>query len=572
MKRTIVVAALTLFISLASGLVCAEKHALLIGVGSYPGLEIKEQLDGPPHDVAALKDLLIGSLGFKPDAVKTLVDEQASRKNIMAALEDLVLNTRAKDIVFIYFTGHGTGGYDLKHKEMGIDPFTGAILPWDFKLDVDIDKMLSGLIIGKRDIRPLLTRLDKDRKVTVIFDACYSEDAVRAIYRGKKKSVGLSLLLSQKAVSSATDSRASTSHGVALEGLLSEAPQKLNQCSIVAPPYPYRNVIYLSASSRNQLALDIGEGMLATGFYKTVDGRPHGAFTDALLRGLQGDGNTDNDNHISYDELYHYVRKDLSRNYNQTPKLLHAANAQLDAAVFENVSTVPRPRQRLIDPDQPLKVKIQGISSNLEKEIAAISKVYMVTDQYDILVRKESDTFALYLGNGGVLADIPAHNPQGVSQRISRQVQVKELVGLTFPDQSFNVFVDVVPAKGVFLVGETLGFVVRPEADCYLLLMNIDPAGNINIIYPYKKQELDMIKKGEKVDLTDLAIVNPPNLGTEYIKALAFKNRPDLSFLMGEAFLPDDPLFKQLMDLVDKEKGLAQATLQVNTADETWLP
>ena len=567
MNKNFMVTMCTVLILLISCFAQAEKHALLIGVGSYPLLGLEDQLDGPPHDVAALKEVLMASYGFKPDAVKTLVDDQATKDNIMTAIHNLVSRTLPRDSILIYFSGHGTGGYDPLHKELGIDPFTGAIIPSDFKPDGDIDRILSGLIIGKRDLRPLLTRLDKDRNVTVIFDSCYSGDAVRGINKGKKKRVDLTKILIQNAVPSSTASQVTTSGGVKLGGMLTETVQQLNDCSISAPPYPYRNVIYFSASSRKEPAEDIGTGLLATGMVQTVDGLPHGAMTDALLRGLKGAANTDNDNRITYDELYHYIRGDVSGKFRQqTPSLLHASDTRLDTPLFDSFAPLARPSEQLTKPDQPLKVKTQGLSLDLEEKIAAIPKVIMVDKAFDMLVKKESDTFALYLGSGGVLADIPLADPSGVVERISRQVQVKSLVGFTCENQSFNLFVDVVPAKGVFVVGDTLGFVVRPQADCYLLLLNIDPAGNINIIYPDSEAELAMVEKGNKVDLTGLASVLPPHLGTEYIKALAFKSPLNIKPFMGKAFLPGDTLFKQLMNIITRDKIIAQTTLQVKTA------
>ena len=72
----------------------AEKHALLIGVASYPNLESKHQLEGPSHDVAALKEVLTDAYEFSQENVTTLVDAQANRSAILGALDNLVRSTQ----------------------------------------------------------------------------------------------------------------------------------------------------------------------------------------------------------------------------------------------------------------------------------------------------------------------------------------------------------------------------------------------------------------------------------------------------------------------------------------------
>ena len=54
----------------------AERRvALLVGISQYQDKDIKS-LEGPAHDVAAMRDVLVQRWGFKSDDIRTLVDSR----------------------------------------------------------------------------------------------------------------------------------------------------------------------------------------------------------------------------------------------------------------------------------------------------------------------------------------------------------------------------------------------------------------------------------------------------------------------------------------------------------------
>src|SRR5687768_16499793 len=73
------------------------KRALLIGSQTYG-------LKGCNGDVALMKSVLAGR-GFDP--ITTLTDSHASRAGIIAALEQLVADTRPADAIVLFYSGHG---------------------------------------------------------------------------------------------------------------------------------------------------------------------------------------------------------------------------------------------------------------------------------------------------------------------------------------------------------------------------------------------------------------------------------------------------------------------------------
>ncbi len=484
----------------------AANHALLIGVGEYSHLK-KYNLEGPPYDVAVMESLLKNSPGFSPDRIATLVNNQASRENILNALKNLQDSTEPGDFIFIYFSGHGTGSYDPDKKDWGIDPCTGALLPADFSPDKKISNMMNSLIIGKRDIRPVLEKLEKDRQIFVLFDSCYSGDAVRSFIKqhGKPKYVPL------PGIEDLTDSGETAVYGA---------------CSIEEPPYPYKNVIYISASSRKELARDITQSDIEYGNIKTVDGKPHGALTDALIQAFQGAGDSNHDGKITYNEVYHYVREDVTRRFSHTPQILYAEEKRdmLDKAIFDKNFTAPdSSKPDITDTDKKLKIRLEKPEKFFEKRISEIQGVIITEKDYDILITLTEGAYRLYLPNDVMLISYPKSKPDDVIERIRRQIQIRELTELSFPNQKFNVYLSMMGQKGVLTENDTIGFVIRPEADSHILLINIDPAGLVNVIYPCYDKELAMVKANQDLSFPELSKVVAPNFGTEYVKVFAFK-------------------------------------------------
>lgn len=83
-----------------------RNHALLVGINKYltPGAD----LTGCTNDVLLVKSLLEEVFGFDPAGIKTLTDEQATKSNIIAGLEDLAAMARQQDTVVFFFSGHGS--------------------------------------------------------------------------------------------------------------------------------------------------------------------------------------------------------------------------------------------------------------------------------------------------------------------------------------------------------------------------------------------------------------------------------------------------------------------------------
>lgn len=144
------------------------KRALLIGINRYAAVP---SLKGAVNDVMTMKEVLIQRWGFDPVNIAMLIDEQATRDNMTAALENIVRDANAEDTVYIHYSGHGSQVQDLNGDEA--DGLDETLVPQN------------GRTPGVRDIvddelGELLSKL-RTRNVLIVLDSCHSGTATRSV-------------------------------------------------------------------------------------------------------------------------------------------------------------------------------------------------------------------------------------------------------------------------------------------------------------------------------------------------------------------------------------------------------
>jgi peptidoglycan/xylan/chitin deacetylase (PgdA/CDA1 family)/uncharacterized caspase-like protein len=146
----------------------AGSWAIVVGVDGYPKWP---HLQYAVRDAEGVGQTLVQKFGFAPDHVITLKNEQATRRNILAAFHDLAGHgqddkTRGglqpNDRVFVFFAGHGatrklSSGRDL-----------GYIVPYD----ADPENLASDAI-PMTEIQNIAESLPA-KHVLFVMDACYS--------------------------------------------------------------------------------------------------------------------------------------------------------------------------------------------------------------------------------------------------------------------------------------------------------------------------------------------------------------------------------------------------------------
>lgn len=139
-----------------------DAHALIIGISSYRHAgRLPEAVLRDAGDVAEL----LGDpqrCGYRPDRVKLLLDDAATRVAILDSLEALAEASDADDTVFIYFSGHGwrAGGDN-----------TSFLLPVEASRPT-----LTSTAIAATELSDRLERISA-RRLTVVLDACHAGGA-----------------------------------------------------------------------------------------------------------------------------------------------------------------------------------------------------------------------------------------------------------------------------------------------------------------------------------------------------------------------------------------------------------
>jgi hypothetical protein len=81
-------------------------HALVIGISTYTHMPVLKYSDDDAYRMYAfLKSPEGGAL--RDDNIRMLIDEEATRKNIKKAMNELFMNAGPDDLVLMYYSGHG---------------------------------------------------------------------------------------------------------------------------------------------------------------------------------------------------------------------------------------------------------------------------------------------------------------------------------------------------------------------------------------------------------------------------------------------------------------------------------
>lgn len=128
--------------------------ALHVGINAYPG---GNRLKKCVADAKAMRKLFGGEL---------LLDREATRKNIMAAIKATVLAPKKGEWAVITYSGHGTQVPDENGDEP--DGWDEAVV--DVNLDVILDDEFQSLLRGRH----------RQARILVICDSCYSGTIHRA--------------------------------------------------------------------------------------------------------------------------------------------------------------------------------------------------------------------------------------------------------------------------------------------------------------------------------------------------------------------------------------------------------
>jgi len=133
--------------------------ALVIGIDKYQNVQ---KLNYAVDDAESIKEILEDSFHFPSDNISILINEEATKQNILKSFSEITKNAKGNDRVLVFFAGHGEtmdlpGGGEM-----------GYLLPVDGDRE---DLYLSS--IGMDELKKL-SLMSKAKHVLYLIDACYS--------------------------------------------------------------------------------------------------------------------------------------------------------------------------------------------------------------------------------------------------------------------------------------------------------------------------------------------------------------------------------------------------------------
>jgi hypothetical protein len=161
-----------------------KKIALVVAVAKYPKEGGWSQISSD-KDVPLITNAL-KSQGFTD--ISLLMDADATKEGIIAAIEELTSKASKGDIVVFHFSGHGQQIQDDNGDEKD-DGYDEAIVPYNAQV-----RYQPGVYEGENHLRDdeldilfnkLREKLGKDGNLLVILDACHSGTATRGLAKAR---------------------------------------------------------------------------------------------------------------------------------------------------------------------------------------------------------------------------------------------------------------------------------------------------------------------------------------------------------------------------------------------------
>lgn len=215
----------------------APGGAALVSAATEDTRRTVKSLDGSVNDALAMAAMLRNAkYGFTE--VRVIRNEEATRSGILAALEQLIAESKRGDVVVFYYAGHGSQRLNSL-ADIKLNRLDQTIVP--------ADANAGQFDIRNTELAGLFDRLlDVGVRLTLIFDSCHSGSITRGETAPSK---------TRWASADPRDARDS-----------------------VRPPPPEsrpRGALFLAAAEDFQSAQEATDA---------IDQKPHGAFTSALLR------------------------------------------------------------------------------------------------------------------------------------------------------------------------------------------------------------------------------------------------------------------------------------------------
>ena len=275
-------------------------RALIVGIDRYAEDRFQD-LQGAVRDAHNIRRLLVEHLGFAPEDIRMLLDEEATRERMLAEFRNwLVAGTRAGERALFYYAGHGYFQVDGDGDEE--DGYDEVLVPHDARLvSGESRPMQVSSLVSDDEVSALLDEL-RDRRAIVIVDSCHSGTMTRSEAPAAGDQRYVRTLLSDDARDFGRRSL--------FEAGYTRSAAAARQRDTAGFVETRDNLVAWSAVSALQLALEDRESA-----------RPEGVFTRRFVAGIaEGLADRDGDGRVVYSELLDYVRAESAAYCRRHPR------------------------------------------------------------------------------------------------------------------------------------------------------------------------------------------------------------------------------------------------------------
>ena len=445
----------------------AEDRALVIGIGTYESLPEDMFLHGPKNDVKAVAGLLTDTLGFKPENIRVLTDQQATKAAMLSSIEDwLIEGTRPGDRAFLYFSGHGLQVKDESgDEEDGMDE---AISTYDLKAG---DDDWTNVILDD-ELEPLIADM-KGRAVTVVIDACHSGTISRSLSPQSVAGLKGARYLPRPFAAA----RKPVTRGLRIDLGVVDKPALLVEAGVTV----------WSAAAPYQVAWD--------DVRLPVEDR-HGVFTAAFIAGYRPKTSDANANGLTSNaELLDYVTTQ-SKDYCASQQACDDIDPQLETAPEVLGAAVVKPQPALETAVQPATKPEEGKPTEEAAPVyeeaktqTAVAPVYVAADPLsnigDILGRGDTGDVTISLQPGPKLTSGDAFTISVTSrhdgQLVLLDVDGKGMATQIFPNTLARKITPLTAGQTLTIPDAYYGFDFEAEGEGESMLVAIVVEDNVDL-------------------------------------------------------------------------------------------
>jgi hypothetical protein len=220
----------------------------------------------------------------------------------------------------------------------------------------------------------------------------------------------------------------------------------------------------------------------------------------------------------------------------------------------------------------PLRVAPLVDDPELAKTLERTAGILPDAENPEILIRQHKGGFTLCTPAGEQIA---SPNKGELVPYLIHQQWAKRLRAHQNAKSSFTLYLDTDGRRqaGLAFSGEHIVFRVGTERSIYPVLVDVDAAGLISVLYPGKTSELVRLEADQTrrlpPDKTSFSIEVKPAYGMDDVVLLGFTEKSRLlEKLVGATAAPGDPLYQTLASaLMPDDPGIAVALLRLKTQD-----